>query len=783
MFASPWSPRAATARRLLLATVVPCAATSAAGESLRLLPPGQFPDDVRRAARATLDGPHPFRQVASREAWEQRRQEIRLRVQVAAGLWPLPSAAELRPWIEGASDQGDYRVERAVFESLPGHFVTGNLYRPAGPSRAIGLRGGRRPAVLCPHGHWDDGRFHDAGEPAALGEIARGAERFVSGARSPLQARCVQLARMGCVVFHYDMLGYADSRQFVEHRDGPRAEMNGLAAGQWGFESAAAAGRLQSRFGLQTYNSLRALDFVLSLPETDPDRVLVTGASGGGTQTMMAAAIDPRIDAVFPCVMASTAMQGGCTCENACLLRIGQGNIDIAASAAPVPQGLTSAKDWTIELETKGHPDLVRVYELANAAGNYEAHFNVHFPHNYNHVSRTQMYQFVNRHFELGLASPVLERDFELLDRGTLSAWTAAHPAPHGAAQGDAHQRAVNRWWADDSDAQVERLLDVRTAEGWQALRAVLGPALETIVGRRMPGPTEATWVVHRSRPIGEGRLEFGMLRQRAEREALPAVVAWPPRERFRGDLVLQVHRRGKQSLFAGARGELSALAARLLASGTAVAAVDLFQQGEFLAADESAVDDSAADDSAVDDSAVDNATLAGRSRDDAPTSPADGWRESSVYHFGYNHSLFARRVHDILTAVAALRHAEGRGVRSLTVVGGEGAGPWVAAARGVAGAAIDRALVDARGFRFAQLDSPWHADFLPGAVKYGDVTGMLALSAPHPLVVRDDDPRLRETLGGIYAAAGASAALRFCDDAETLEDSLPTAEFDAPAP
>src|SRR5690606_23167999 len=112
----------------------------------------------------------------------------------------------------------------------PGHYVTGNLYRPKG-------RKGRLPAVLSPHGHWQNGRFYDAGERGAAEQLAIGAEQYMSGARFPLQARMVQLARMGCVVFHYDMVGYAESTT-IPHREG--------------FNDAEAALWLVNKMGLQT---------------------------------------------------------------------------------------------------------------------------------------------------------------------------------------------------------------------------------------------------------------------------------------------------------------------------------------------------------------------------------------------------------------------------------------------------------------------------------------------------------------------------------------------------
>src|SRR5919108_6628322 len=178
----------------------------AVADSLRVLPPGQVPNDVRLQPLKDLDGYFPFTPSASPEEWAKRAERVRRQILVSLGLWPMPTRTPLNTVIHGKIERDDYTVEKVYFESIPGFFVTGNLYRPKG-------KDGKRPGVLCPHGHWNNGRFTDAGEEGVRKEIVEGAERFEEGGRSPLQARCIQLARMGCVVFHYDMIGYADSQQ------------------------------------------------------------------------------------------------------------------------------------------------------------------------------------------------------------------------------------------------------------------------------------------------------------------------------------------------------------------------------------------------------------------------------------------------------------------------------------------------------------------------------------------------------------------------------------------
>ncbi|MCX7010496.1 MAG: hypothetical protein NTY53_25180 [Kiritimatiellaeota bacterium] len=153
-----------------------------------------------RSLRDLNSNDFPFTAVPDVAAWTARRAEIRNRVLLAAGLLPMPGRTPLRAVIHGRIERDDYTVDKVIFESLPGNFVTGNLYLPKKFS-------GKIPVIISPHGHWPDGRFMRAGDADVKKQLASGAENFENSARSPLQARCVQLARMGCAVFFYDMLG------------------------------------------------------------------------------------------------------------------------------------------------------------------------------------------------------------------------------------------------------------------------------------------------------------------------------------------------------------------------------------------------------------------------------------------------------------------------------------------------------------------------------------------------------------------------------------------------
>lgn len=654
-----------------------------------LCPPALHAEDARHQAPKDLNGYFPFNPPSSLSEWDARKEEVRRRILVAEGLWPMPTKTPLNAVIHGKVEREGYTVEKVYFESSPGFFVTGSLYRPTNPK-------GKVPGVMFAHGHWQDARLSLTEPDKLRQEIAAGGERFERGGRSMFQSLCVQLARMGCVVWQWDMLSDSDSKQIpreVVHTFAKqRPEMN--TKENWGLFSPQAESHLQSIMGLQTWNAVRGLDFLLSLPEVDPERTAITGASGGGTQTMLLAGIDDRIKLSFPCVMVSTSMQGGCTCENASLLRIGTGNVEFAALFAPKPQGMNTANDWTKEFSTKGYPELQKLYALTGAKGHVFLLRGEHFPHNYNAVTRSAFYTFLNKHFKLGFPSPVIEQDYEPLTREQLTVWDDKHPAPKTG--GPEFERSLLKQLTEDSDKLLKAA--AATPEG---LEKTLRPAIETIIGRSYAQAGEVEWALEDKQDRG-GHLEMtGTLTNKTYGEELK--VTWLYPKKWNERVVVWLEDGGRATL------AKSDEVKKLVQAGTAVVGADLlFQGGEPV----------------------------------TQTRVVKNPREFAGYTHGYNHALFAQRTHDVLSIVRFLREAKvgtHTNPKTVCVAGWGQTGPVVIAARALAGEAISRAAADTGGFRFGNVLDYRDPMFLPGGSKYLDLPGMIALNGKFPLWLKGE--------------------------------------------
>ena len=301
--------------------------------------------------------------------WEERSQRIRKAFIKGAKLDQIPDSirrAPFNPLIGKTHQMHGYTVTNIAIEGLPGHYITGNLYRPKSSK-------GKNPIVLCPHGHGfspdDYGRFRPAE-----------------------QKRAATLAKMGAVAFTYDMVGFGENIDFKH--------------------------TVSNALQIQTFNSMRLLDYLCSLDYTDCTKVGISGSSGGGTQSLYLSIADPRVTVMVPVVMTSSYFFGGCTCESGMPVHKSNNhetnNVDLAALFAPKPAlFISDGHDWTANFPKIGFPYLKDVYKLYHAEKNIK---NVHLPdeyHDYGFSKRKAAYKFLAEHLDLNY-STILDKNGEV---------------------------------------------------------------------------------------------------------------------------------------------------------------------------------------------------------------------------------------------------------------------------------------------------------------------------------------------------------------------------------
>ena len=601
-------------------------------------------DDPRRTTSRTRNEGYSFKAPPTRQAWLDRAEHVREQVLVATGLWPIWPKTEMNPQVFGKLDRDGYTIEKVVLETLPGFTLSGNLYRPEGKT-------GRLPLVLCPHGHWKDGRVN-----------------------VEVQSRCIWWAkRMGCVVFMYDMVGYNDSKAFGH------AFLNDRLR-RWGL----------SLVSLQTWNSIRALDWAVTLPDVDPARVGITGESGGGTQTFLLTAIDPRIKVTAPVVMVSHKMQGGCVCENCAGLRIGTDNVEIAALAAPRPMKLVGANDWTDETMAVEFPTLMGIYTLLGSPDRLSAD-KFEFEHNYNQTSRNAVYAFMGK-WLVGINDAASTREGDLKVEAPEALWTYGkdHPAPSDLKTPEQLEVELTGMLG----RTLDKLAPTTVASWWQAEGRMLKTSLAVRVGLTEPAPLDLATVDVRKASRDGVAIVHTVVTWLPKGDCIPVVRLTPKAPNGRATVVFSG--RGKAGLV-GPDGKPSPIVKALLDRGQSVIGFDPLFVGESL----------------------------------DPRSPAA--HRPEVDHFPtYNPSLAADRAQDLATVLAWARSRPD--LREVSLVAAPDIGPLALLARPLI-SGLARTAIDLGGFDYGDGSGPLPAGLdLPGVLQFGGLKAATALSAPSPI-------------------------------------------------
>jgi Acetyl xylan esterase (AXE1) len=664
-------------KAVLQGALLPFALLVSAGSSMAQ----SVPDDDRRLTEIRhLDLTYTFPEYRTKEEWLARADHLRKQILFSAGLWPMPEKHPLKPVIFGKVDRGDHTIEKVYFESLPGYYVTGNLYRPKNVT-------GKLPGVLTPHGHWTYGRFEN-------NELNSG------------PGRAANFARQGYVAFTYDMVGYGDntaiSHRFADHNATRR---NAL----WGV----------TMLGLQLWNSIRSVDFLISLPEVDPERIACTGESGGGTQTFLLMAIDDRIKLAAPVNMISFHMQGGSLCENAPNLRIETNNVEFGAMMAPRPLMLVSATgDWTKNTMTSEYPAIRSIYRLFGAEDKVTA-VQMDAPHNYNRESREAVYGWF-AHWFLGRqeTSPIRERGTGVPPLSDIMVFFS-RPRP----ENEVNEERLSAYLIETAKKQFDRSYPA-DASGLDSFREKFGTALKYSLMAEYPEASSIIASKPQVSPLNEqgkgGTKEEFFIARAGRGERIPMRLWKQPGTEAASSIVLLL----SSGSVTNNTVELTEL---LMKNGHTVASIVSFPGGRRVP-------------------------------------------EKIKYLTTYNKTDEAHRVQEILTAIAYLKKQYGNA--RLSIVAQDEAGLWALLARGLA-PRIDRMVVDASKFDASNDEEFLKYLPIPGIRRAGDFKTSVTISPLTPLFIHNTGDKFRTSaIAEVYSRFGRAA------DCQTQQTAITNASL-----
>ena len=279
-------------------------------------------------------------------SWEARRHLLKHEVRQRLGIDPLLAQCSTEaPTYSKVRRFDGYTVQNFRLKTVNGHTVCGSVYAPTGK--------GKHPLIICPNGHFANGRY---------GKVQ--------------QLRLATLARMGAICVDYDLWGWGESADEVGKEAHQTAEAHVM----------------------QALNGIVILNHMIKRKDVDTLRIGEKGGSGGGTQVVLLTVLDDRYTAANPVVSMSSWFDGGCPCESGMPIQLSGGgtcNPELAAMFAPKPMMVVSdGGDWTSTTPELEYPYLQRIYGFYNATDKVS---NIHLPnerHDFGDNKRNAVYRF-----------------------------------------------------------------------------------------------------------------------------------------------------------------------------------------------------------------------------------------------------------------------------------------------------------------------------------------------------------------------------------------------------
>jgi dienelactone hydrolase len=647
-----------------------------------------------------------------------RKYQAETAARLRAILGEFPARTALNPKIAGRLERSGYTVEKLIFESRPRYYVTANVYVPGG-------RAGRFPGVICPVGHWGAGKYYE-----------------------DMQRLGAYLARRGFVVLVYDSAGQGERQQYWDPVMARTILSPGTTTWFVTTEHGYAGGQtILARDNYAAYlvwDGIRALDYLSERRDVDPEKLACTGTSGGGLQTELLSAIDPRIKVSIP------VCYGGCAPDTPA--RHGLGMMDVDALIAPRPLLMVEATGdprAAVTGKQKRHELIAKLYAVSDATDRTQfAIFDE--PHGYGDSIRRGAYRWLSRWLRgtEPTASDLREEPIVLEPDAALACTTTGQVKT---SLGGETVYSLNR-----AEAAMIRDRESLPASR-EALRAWRSRLHAEVESRITLNRTESALQPRTLDRVDRGSYILEKVVYHSEPEVYVPAVLLLPKTGSAISAVVFANESGKT-----APGVVDNYLRPLVESGVAVLAIDTRGTGE--------------------------TTPAGNTENSYRNFTGDHESRLMYDSLAMGATPLGMRTRDVLRGVDYLRSRSDIDAKRISVIGQGSAGlpvlHAVALDDTIRGAAITNTLATYGAIVDHEIYTHRYVMFTPGALRKYDLPDVAALVAPRPLLVINavdeaqrplDAERAAEVFAStakIFDMAGAPAGLRVLR-AVTASDTL----------